>query len=102
MFAQSRINFSFANLRKKWKKSETKNESEQKHVFLENNKKILMATKCVTDLNLGSEMIIFEQLLTTFEVIVIFEAAGAEGQIDLSQKPYHQKQVQPSEDCPNP
>ncbi len=44
------------------------------------------STKCVTDLNWRNEMIIFK---VTFEVSIIFEAAGAAVKIGSSLKPNH-------------
>jgi len=57
--------------------------------------KINQTTECVTDLFQSSGVIIFSSLLTTFEVSVIFEAAGAQAKIDLSLKPNHDNKVYP-------
>jgi len=45
--------------------------------------------KCVADLDLQSEMIIFEFLLITFEASIIFEVDGAVSKIGSSLKPNH-------------
>jgi len=45
------------------------------------------STECVTDLDLQSEMIMVQSLLTTFEVSIIFEAAGAITKIGMSLVP---------------
>jgi hypothetical protein len=41
--------------------------------------------KCITDLDLKSEIIIFKSFLTTFGVSIIFEATGAVEKIGLCQ-----------------
>ncbi len=47
-------------------------------------------TVCFTDLDLGSEMITFESILTTFIVsVVFFEAAWTVAKIGLSFKSNH-------------
>jgi len=46
--------------------------------------------ECVTDLDLRSEMIIFESLLTIFEGIDFFEAAGAVLKIDWKPNDHNQ------------
>ncbi len=47
-----------------------------------------------TDLDLGSEMIIFDSILTPFEASFIFEAPGTGAKISSSLKLKHQKQIQ--------
>ncbi len=47
----------------------------------------------VTDLDLQSEIIIFESFLTTFELSVIFEAAGAVVKIGSSLRLNHRNQI---------
>jgi hypothetical protein len=42
------------------------------------------STVCFDDLDQGSEMILFESILTTFIVSVVFEAAGEVAKIGLS------------------
>jgi hypothetical protein len=50
-------------------------------------------TVSLADLDQGSEMIIFESIWTTFEVISIFDANEAVGKIGSSLKLNHYKQM---------
>ena len=50
-------------------------------------------TECVAGLELRSEMVIFESLLTPFEARSIFEAAGALVKIGTSLKSSHHNQM---------
>jgi hypothetical protein len=52
---------------------------------------VKLATVSFTDLDQGSEMIIFQSVLSSFEASSIFEASGAVATIDLSQKLNHHK-----------
>ncbi len=50
----------------------------------------------VTDLDYWIEIVIFESLLTIFEEVLFFEAAGAVVKIGLNINPNHHKQILPS------